>query len=47
MTSAVALVESGSTSIWTFARGADNALWVNLATAGGPSSWGRVGGVLA
>jgi peptidoglycan/xylan/chitin deacetylase (PgdA/CDA1 family) len=45
VTSAVALVERG-TSTSTFARGTDNALWVNVATAGG-SSWRRIGGTLA
>jgi hypothetical protein len=46
VTSAVALVESGTTTTTTFARGTDNALWVNVATTAG-SSWQRIGGVLA
>jgi SpoIID/LytB domain protein len=48
VTSGLALVEFGSTSTWTLARGADNALWLNIVTASGASStWSRVGGVLA
>jgi hypothetical protein len=47
VTSAVALVEAGGTSTWTFARGTDSALWLNVANAGGLSSWQRIGGVLA
>ena len=46
VTSAVALVEAETGSTWTFARGVDNALWLNVAPAGGPSSWGRIGGIL-
>jgi hypothetical protein len=46
VTSAVALAEAGGTSVWTFARGTDNALWFNVATPGG-SSWQRVGGTLS
>jgi peptidoglycan/xylan/chitin deacetylase (PgdA/CDA1 family) len=47
VTSAPALAEAGSTSTWTLARGADGALWVNVAASGGPPSWQRVGGALA
>jgi peptidoglycan/xylan/chitin deacetylase (PgdA/CDA1 family) len=47
VTSAVAMQEFGGTSTWTFARGTDNALWLNVATSGGSSSWVRIGGTLA
>jgi peptidoglycan/xylan/chitin deacetylase (PgdA/CDA1 family) len=46
VTSAVALAEAGATTTWTFARGSDNALWANRATAAGGSSWQRIGGAL-
>ena len=32
VTSAPALAEAGSTSTWTLARGADDALWLNVAS---------------
>jgi hypothetical protein len=47
VTSAVALQEFGGNSTWTFARGTDNALWLDVATAGGSSSWMRIGGALS
>ena len=47
VTSAVALTEIGSTTTWTFARGTDNALWFNVATAGSRPFWKRIGGTLA
>jgi GH25 family lysozyme M1 (1,4-beta-N-acetylmuramidase) len=46
VTSGLALAESGTTSVWTLARGADNALWVNV-SSGSTSTWSRVGGALA
>jgi SpoIID/LytB domain protein len=48
VTSGLALVEFGTTSTWTLARGTDRALWLNIVTGSGASStWYRVGGVLA
>ena len=46
VTSAVALAEFGTTT-WTFARGTDNALWLNVATSAGSTFWVRIGGTLA
>jgi hypothetical protein len=46
-TSTVAMVELGDGHFWTFTRGSDNALWLNIATpSGGSSAWYRVGGYL-
>lgn len=48
VTSAVALSEFGTTEVWAFARGSDNALWWNVvAGSGASSSWRRIGGTLA
>lgn len=48
VTSGLALVEFGTTSTWTLARGTDGALWLNVVTGSGTSSaWYRVGGTLA
>lgn len=47
VTSAVALAEFGGTTTWTFARGTDNALWLDVATAAGSTYWVRIGGTLA
>jgi SpoIID/LytB domain protein len=48
VTSGLALVELGTTSTWTFARGTDAALWLNIVTGSGASSaWFRVGGAMA
>lgn len=46
VTSSLALVQNGTTSLWTFGRGADNALWLNVLTTTG-WTWSRIGGVLA
>jgi peptidoglycan/xylan/chitin deacetylase (PgdA/CDA1 family) len=46
VTSAVALQEVGTNQTWTFARGTDNALWLNVATAGSSSTWLRIGGTV-
>lgn len=46
-TSTVAMVELGDGHFWTFTRGLDNALWLNIAPpTGGSSVWYRVGGYL-
>jgi SpoIID/LytB domain protein len=46
-TSTVAMVELGDGHFWTFTRGLDNALWLNIATpSGGTSAWYKVGGYL-
>jgi hypothetical protein len=48
VTSSVALVEFGTTGVWTFARGSDGGLWVNMVTdPAAPSTWYLVGGQLA
>jgi peptidoglycan/xylan/chitin deacetylase (PgdA/CDA1 family) len=47
VTSAVALTENGVNSTWTFARGTDNALWLDVATSAGSTFWVRIGGTLA
>jgi SpoIID/LytB domain protein len=48
VTSSVAVVEWGSSSTWTFARGQDEALWLNIESdPAAPSSWFRIGGRLA
>jgi SpoIID/LytB domain protein len=48
VTSSVALVEFGATGVWTFARGSDGGLWVNMVTdPAAPSTWYLVGGQLA
>ena len=47
VTSAPAVAGVAATSAWTFARGADQALWVDVVTGSGASSaWSRIGGVL-
>jgi hypothetical protein len=47
VTSAPALVQQDAATVWTFARGSDQALWLNVATGSGASStWRRIGGVL-
>ena len=47
VTSSVAVVEWGTSSTWTFARGQDEALWVNIESdPNTPSSWYRIGGRL-
>ncbi|WP_369140017.1 SpoIID/LytB domain-containing protein [Modestobacter versicolor] len=46
ISSSVAMVEMGDGSFWTFARGTDNALWVNQAAPNGASSWTKVGGYI-
>ncbi|WP_324276180.1 hypothetical protein [Blastococcus brunescens] len=46
VTSALGLVEFGPSTTWTFARGTDNALWVNVFTGTG-GTWRKIGGVVA
>ena len=47
VSSSVALTENGVNSTWTFARGTDNALWLDVATSAGSTFWVRIGGTLA
>lgn len=47
ITSVPALVELRDGNFWTFVRGLDNALWVNMSSPTGTNAWYRIGGYLA
>jgi SpoIID/LytB domain protein len=48
VTSSIAMVEFGTAETWTFARGSDGSLWVNMVTdPAAPSAWYLIGGQLA
>jgi SpoIID/LytB domain protein len=44
--SAVAMVELADGSFWTFGRGNDNALWLNVAGPTGTNAWVQIGGFI-
>jgi hypothetical protein len=47
VSSTVAMVEWGTSSTWTFARGTDGALWINmLSDPSQPSTWYLIGGAI-